>query len=387
MNTTNAANAANIMKIRITELVPDTETISLVLKLVDNINLIDTDQLNEHISKLLTVFNILIKYGMKDLAYSFINPITNGIPTLSHFLLNYDSIIQRIIDPNDRETFMLIDIPPLMINKKPIELVQPIQIPRYNLLHFGMNCHFNSCINILSSLTDLLIELAVLCKSKQLTPIGLNIYQHLLNTLSYLDLNPRLGLTILQSLHINPNIINESTETMKSLMRELYNSGVSLSTVFFWDSTDEFYKKTELTHTFSNKLSELKPKYVLCNVHDFNSIYDIDEQQIDLEGFDVLDEYGNPECSYTLSSFSIFMSAHYITAFMIPVVDEYKNRYIEVKNDLSSRCDSVIKQYAWAFNKPFQHTLCCYVRSDLMPELQQTETKIPPSKADILIQH
>ena len=102
---------------------------------------------------------------------------------------------------------------------------------------------------------------------------------------------------------------------------------------------------------------------------------------------DVLDEYGNPECSYTLSSFSIFMSAHYITAFMIPVVDEYKNRYIEVKNDLSSRCDSVIKQYAWAFNRTFHHTLCCYVRSDLMPELQQTETKIPPSKADILIQH
>lgn len=326
--------------------------------------------------------HILIKHNLKPLLESFFSPLNNGMPSVTYFLLKYDDVSKNIEDPDDFIFFRKFDVIPFIVDKRPIDLVVPVQIPHYNLLHVGNICHFNSCINILSSMTLLIAKLADLNKSYKLKETAKNIYQYLLNAHSYIDLNPSLLLSIASELKIPMGVMEEATETMKKLMSCLYASGLPLEETFFWDSTDQFYKQNELTHQLSTKLSELKPDYFLCSIHDFNSIYNIDSRTIELQAFDVTDDDNKVLVSYTLSSFIMFNASHYVSAFISPAPEKGSNGEqlfnITVLNDLNHRYDIHTVPISYAF-RGWQHVLGCYVRSDLLPASQLPEpTSIEP---------
>lgn len=386
----------------------------------------ELDKIRKSISQKQQLFDfyhyiqILRKYKLEGLLQSFFNALNNGLPSITFFLLKFDEIAKIITDSDDYLFFRKFDIIPLLVDKKPVQLDFPIYIPRYNLLHIGNICHFNSCINMLSSLTGLINDLSGLKQKKLLNPNADYIYQYILNSHSFIDLNPGLLIKIIEALNISLNKMYDANETMKKILRQLYASGVSLQTLFYWDSTDEFYKKEELTHQLSTKLSELKPMYYLCNNHDFNSVYNIDSHMIELQSFDITDEKGDTLVSYTLSSFLIFNSNHYTCAFVKesdrPLKEEIQINHqalkpsndltlnstnetnnetsnetnsetssetssessddvkkiprfeydIEIKNDLSSRYKTYVSSIDSSFRRGNQHSLCCYVRSDLV---------------------
>lgn len=222
---------------------------------------------------------------------------------------------------------------------------------------------------MLSSLTDLILQLSKLKSLNKLTQPSALVFQYILNSFSYIDLNPNLMFEVVRSLHVNPLIEGEADETMKSILREFYKSGLSLSTLFFWDSTDEFYKQKDLKHPMSAKLIELKPNYFLCRIHDFNSVYDIDDQQIRLDMFDVIDENEEKVCSYVLTSFIIHTPGHYICAFKLNddhQSEDLNEQLVDIKNDLAYRYDNITKKFGSLYSNNFQHTLGCYIRSDLL---------------------
>ena len=344
---------------RISEYVPNFELINKILSGKEfHLNQMSESEAKT-VSSIITVFNILVKHDMKNIVETIGSHSINGIPPLTHFVLAYNQILSKITDPEDLNTFKQIEIIKYLVLPNELIISYPVHIPKYNLRHYGMICHFNSCLNVLSSLTGFISQLNTLHESNRLNKIADMIYRHLMNTLSFVDLNPALSNQIIEALHINPNTIDEATETMKKILEPLYQSGLSLNNTFFWDSTDKFYKTKELTHTLSQKLSELKPLYFLCSVHDFNSVYDIDDQQVDLETFDVVDEDNTIEVSYNLSSFIIFNSGHYTSAFIIPNSDP---TMISIKNDISPRYVQEQAQYGTAFNRQNQHTIACYVK-------------------------
>lgn len=347
---------------RISGFVPDFNLINRILKGEEfHLDALPQDFSNR-LTRIITAFNILVKYGFVNIVHSLSAKTFNGIPPLTNYILMYQNIISRITNKQDMETLQQNNIVTLLVNPSVEIMTYPVQIPKYNLLHFGMICHFNSCLNILSSLTGLINKLTLLHEAQQLNPTADLIYRHLMNTLSYVDLNPNLSNQILSVLKINPNAPGESRETMKKLMEPLYQSGLPLNNTFFWDSSDTFYKTNEINHTVSQKLSELKPKYFICSVHDFNSVYDIDDQQIDNEEFQIVDdEEGKTELSYRLSSFIIFNGGHYTSAF---IVDNSNPKSIIIKNDILPRYTIETKQYNEAYNKQLQHTIACYVRLD-----------------------
>ena len=339
--------------------VPNFELINKILN-GEEFNLSElTEEEAETVMEIITSFNILVKNNMVNIVNTIGASLVGGLPPLTRFILTYNQIISKIKDPQEVESFKQIDFVKNLVIQQNEELNYPVHIPKYNLRHYGMICHFNSCLNILSSLTGLISELNKLFEANKLNKPANLIYRHLMNSLSYVDLNPLLSEQIIKILHINPNIIDEATETMKKLLEPLYQSGVSLSNVFFWDSTDKFYKTKETNHTLSQKLSELKPLYFLCSVHDFNSVYDIDDQHVNLESFDILDENNQVEASYNLTSFIIFNCGHYVSAFMIPNSDPSA---LSIKNDISNRYNEEIQPYDRAFTLRNQHTIDFYIK-------------------------
>ena len=332
-------------------------------------------QLNSHIDSKFKLqefhryVQILIKHNLRPLLETFFSPLNNGVPSITYFLLKYDDVSHNIADPDDFVFFRKFDIIPFIVTKRPVTLKLPVQIPPYNLLHIGNICHFNSCINMLSSLTLLIADLSKLRKSEKLSPIANNIFQYLLNAYSCIDLNPSLLLKIISTLHISLSAMEEATETMKKIISALYSSGIELTNTFFWDSTDKFYKQKEMNHSLSTKLTELKPCYFLCNIHDFNSVYGIDSSTIELQSFDITDENGENVTSYTLTSFIMFSNNHYVCAFIKPSQRKSQSGDptfdVEIRNDIQNRYASAGGPIEYAF-KGYQHVLGCYTRSDLL---------------------
>ena len=325
------------MKVNLTEFIP-------------NKTIFQQNPLHHH----LQLFkNILRKYNMENIFSSFIDQQTNSISPITRFIIDYPEIVKRITNIEDRKIFTSIDIIPFIVIKQPLSIDYPLNIPKYNLLHIGNICHLNSCISLLSSLTGLIVELSKL----SLTPIGNQIYQYILNSFSYIDLNPLLILQVAKSLNIDMAILDEAEETMKKILRHFYNSNLSKNVLFFWDSTDEFNNDENLT----SFLSIHKPKYFINRVHDFNSTYDITSTHISMKSFNVEDKNKNVVCSYSLSAFIIFSNNHYVSAFVDSNVEK---RQLVIKNDVAGRYNQIIQPFSSLFTSQYQHIIACYIKSE-----------------------
>lgn len=322
------------------------------MEFVPNLSIFQHNPLN---SRLQIFKNILKKYNMENI-FSSLTRQAKSISPITQFIIDYPKIVKRITGIEDRKVFTSIDVIPLIVAKQPLSVDYPLNIPKYNLLHFGNICHLNSCISLLSSLTELVVELSKL----SLTRIGNQLYQCILNSFSYIDLNPLLILQVAKSLNINITVLGEADETMKKILQHFYDSNLSKNFLFFWDSTDEFNKDENLT----SFLSAHKPKYFLCRVHDFNSTYDILSTHINMKSFNVEDKNKNVVCSYSLSSFIVFSNNHYTTAFINPNSSNIENEQLVIKNDVVGRYQQINQPFPSLFTQQYQHTIACYIKSE-----------------------
>ena len=112
----------------------------------DEITKDDIEILKEH----KTIFE---KYGMLKLFKSLLKAdYINGLPAMTYYNLRIEDILNQIVDPNEIEFVKSYPIDLISLKETPIQLNSLYIAPRYNLLHIGNICHFNVCINILSSL-------------------------------------------------------------------------------------------------------------------------------------------------------------------------------------------------------------------------------------------
>ena len=118
------------MNVQITEFVPDINTIKQMFTLLSSPSPepLPNPQLNEWL-------RIVRKYNLSRVVLSWLDPITNGLPSISHFIITYKQILNKITDPLDRQIFSKIDIIPHIVAKQQIKLNYPLQVPQYNLFH------------------------------------------------------------------------------------------------------------------------------------------------------------------------------------------------------------------------------------------------------------
>lgn len=302
---------------------------------------------------------------------------TNGTPTITYLILKLADITKVVTNPDDYLFCTRFSIREQLVKTKPLTLTTPFMIPRYNLFHIGSICHFNACISILTSLTTVTHQLSIICQQETTLPIVRDLYQYILNSCSFLDLRPDLLPQILMSLNISFSKADEATETMKKMLKLFYFSGLPKSTLYYWDTADEFHNSSN-AQTLSAKLEELKPLYFMCNVHDFNSIYNIDSKHVELQSFDVVHDpripsnevlnstdervrkiNPKPVLSYQLICYTIYSNGHYVSAF---VKGNPNDETLVIKNDLSNRYINEETKNGNTF-KPYQeHTLACYLR-------------------------
>lgn len=325
--------------------------------------------------------DILNRNGMNKLAEALItNSCYHNVPAITYILLKYPSIEMKIKNQKDLDNFHSTDLISCFTQRKNQTIKMPLHIPSFSLLHIGNICHLNSVISLFSSLTELVKELNEIIVSNQVENLNSNqvenlnsnsvenlnqvdnsnslnsfeifklITQYIMNSYSQIDLNPNLLQTLISRLSINPFVFEEATETAKKIIRIFYENSVDKSTIFYWDSSDEFYQSDE---PLGEKISHFNSKYLIINVHDMNFLFDIDTDKVKIKNFNIQ----NSNRTYSLSSIIIYHSNHFITAFnlgngLFKIIDDMEERYS------NSLLDS---KTLFAPDNQMSHVLACYL--------------------------
>lgn len=303
--------------------------------------------------------NILCKYGLNNISDALVNDFCiDNIPALTFIIMHYNNILKHISDNTDIEFIKSFDVISNFSTKIYQNIYLPYHVPNFNLFHIGSICHLNSCISMLSSLTELIKNMneIILCKSSpkqnqhEVSESFKILNQYLINSYSQIDLNPNLLFDLISILNVNLNELEEANETMKKIFRILYENGISKSTILFWDSTDEFSNSNELLGT---KISNLNPKYLIVNPQDMNTMFDIDTDKIKIKNFDIQNKK-----HYTLISLISFYSNHLVAIFDIG------NNMFKVIDDLNDRYHEEIIDSKTLFTDNGSHVLACYLLND-----------------------
>lgn len=303
--------------------------------------------------------NILRKHKLCKISHALANNYClNNVPPLTFVLMHYNNILKRIHDKKDFDFIKSFDVISNFSIKTYQNIHLPYHIPKFNLFHIGSICHLNSCLSMLSSLTELIKEINEIiscestsnsnnvCTSKSFKILN----QYLINSYSQIDLNPNLLFDLISVLKINPNKLEEAPETMKKILRILYDNGIKKSTILFWDSTDEFYN-SDLS--LGDKISYINPKYLIVNSQDMNTLFDFNTDKIKIKHFNVPNKK-----SYTLISLLSFYFNHIVSAFNID------NNKFKIINDLHDRYHEEIIDSKTLFTDKGSHVLACYLFDD-----------------------
>lgn len=218
-------------------------------------------------------------------------------------------------------------------------------IPQFNLFHFGNICHLNVCINILSSLYYL-IESLMDIKN---IPYELDVLRkYIINSLSPIDLNPKLVLELIRVLDIDPADMISVDDTIKKIMRLLYKV-IKRNMIFFWDTSDEFIDDPNDTKLkVGDLIDKYNPVYLIVSSQDFNFITNIEHGNI------VPIEFNTPNNKYVLTSVVISLPVHFISAFRVN--ESYK---FIVRDDMQHRFHD---SYLDFFEIKTLIMLSCYTR-------------------------
>ena len=265
-----------------------------------------------------------------------------NIPAVSYLLLHYDEIL-GLLNYDDITIFQSTNIINAFTETTKTEISIPYHIPKYNLYNVGNICHLNSCVSMLSSMSSLVEQMNYLKDtSKDFNLIN----QYILNSYAEVDLNVKLIFDIMSVLNITPLMFEEATETMKKILRILYENGIEKSTVFFWDSTDEFYDTKE---TFGSKIEHFKPKYLIVNTHDSNSLLDYDTNKCNLQTFKT------KSIDYKLISLIAYYPGHFVSLFRV------NDNLYKVINDLSDRFEQKFVSAETIYSDNGSHVMACYM--------------------------
>lgn len=302
--------------------------------------------------------NILRRHKLSKISNALANNSCLGnMPALTFVLMYYDNILERIHDKTDVDFIKSFDVISNFSTKIYQNINLPYHIPKFNLFHIGSICHLNSCLSILSSLTELIKEMNEIilhepklnnniCVSKSFKILN----QYLINSYSQIDLNPNLLFELISILDINPDELEEASETMKKILRILYEGGIKKSTILFWDSTDEFENSED---SLGTKISRLNPKYLIVNSQDMNTLFDFDTDKVKIRHFDIPNKNG-----YTLISLASFYLNHIVAAFNIG------NNTFKIIDDLHDRYQEEIIDSETLFTDQGSHVLACYLSDD-----------------------
>lgn len=303
--------------------------------------------------------NILRKHKLGKISNALANNYClNNVPPLTFVLMHYNNILGHIHNKTDSDFIKSFDIISNFSTKTYQNIYLPYHIPKFNLFHIGSICHLNSCLSILSSLTELIKEINEIVLRESI-PNSSNVCiskgfkilnQYLINSYSQIDLNPNLLFELISVLNINPNELGEASETMKKILRVLYENGIKKSTILFWDSTDEFY---DSDLSLGAKISHLNPKYLIVNSQDMNTLFDLNTDKIKIKHFNVPDKKG-----YALISLASFYSNHIVSVFNID------NNTFKIINDLHDRYHEETIDSKTLFTDKGSHVLACYLSDD-----------------------
>ena len=311
------------------------------------------------------IIQILNENNLNNLASSLLTHKTiHNLPAISYLVSNYNRILNSI--RNRAEEFRSISVVDAFTRKTRYEVFDDIHIPNFNLYHYGASCYINSCINMLSSLTHLILEMNRLHDTSE-TFNTINTY--ILNSFSEIDLNVNLLNVLANQLNFNINNFEEATETMKTLIRILYENGVSKSTIFYWDSSDEFQDEVEVvsevvsddvqhaqtvkSESFGDKICRYNPKYLIVNVHDMNCLLNYDTDKLKAVSFNTKNNH------YALRSLISYNSAHFVSMFI------YDDNLFKVCDDLKGRFEQTFISLKKVFSNSDSHVLACYMREEL----------------------
>lgn len=224
----------------------------------------------------------------------------------------------------------------------------------YNYRHFGNICHLNCCLNILSSLSKLLVKYY---NSEDITNLEFKILLHeILGNLSPIHPNPDNINTLIKILGINSNAMLESAETFKSIMKILYNF-VALDEIFYWDCSEPFTPKEHKLLPFVKILSIIQPDILIVNNQDFNVVNEIDDAGRCCLEFVCSTE--NDNIKYVLTSIIVNIGAHFISILRLNPHEQNTFGVGALHDDLLNRFD--VKQLNFVNNK-FPIAIACYVR-------------------------
>ena len=276
------------------------------------------------------------------------NPFGDAnIPAISRFMFFIDTIKSS---SNDDDKYYISVTLDKFINIFVTKEIQTIKnttnlIPQFNLFHLGNICHLNVCINILSSLYYL-IESLMDIKN---IPYELDILRkYIINSLSPIDLNPKLVLELIRVLDIDPADMISVDDTIKKIMRLLYKV-IKRNMIFFWDTSDEFIDDPNDTKLkVGDLIDKYNPVYLIVSSQDFNFITNIEHGNI------VPTEFNTPNNKYVLTSVVISLPVHFISAFRVD--ESYK---FIVRDDMQHRFHD---SYLDFFEIKTLIMLSCYTR-------------------------
>lgn len=237
---------------------------------------------------------------------------TDNTPSITKFILKvqtnineFDPLMQSFLKSNMMEFISL------FTNKHIVSYNNTdFLIPKYNLYHFDNSCHYNVCINILSSMYYLIKALHDMKTSNMITSI-------LVNAHSPIDINPSFYIRLANALNINTKHSSEVDHTFITLYNHLNNvftaNELHLSnTLLYWDTRYSTYSNEDKKLSPFELCDKYKPKYFVVNTQDFNVICDFMSHKSTKLEFDTKHTH------YTLYSVVINLcNSHFVSGFRI----------------------------------------------------------------------
>ena len=296
--------------------------------------------------------NILYKHNMGSIAKSIIdNDYINDMTAIYYVDAYRKHILDGINDESDYEFVKKFDVLSSFITMSHVSIEYPYHVPNYNLHNTGAICHLNSCISMLSSMTHLIKEMNSISETNSTDYIFQLLKSYINNSYSHIDINTHVIHELMQLLSISRYEYDEATETMKKIIRVLYINNIPMSTVYYWDASNEFFNSKNIT-TLGLKLKEIKPMYFIVNAHDLNVLFDYETEKIKIKEFDIPDNK-----HYTLKSIISFNGNHLTTMFYV------NENTFKVIDDLSNRYHSKYISSKELFNDSSSHVIGCYIRN------------------------
>ena len=228
-----------------------------------------------------------------------------------------------------------------------------ISIPKYNLPHIAMNCHFNVGISLLSSL-DLIIEYMQKIENPSEDFILLG------NAITNCNLQNSINIT--KKLKINILSIDEAEHTFKKLMKVIYEK-IPKNIIQYWDASDDFNDEIDKKLTIHQLIHKYQPQYFICNIQDFNTVLDIKSSLIHVRNFNInpLNENQRTKINYNLHAVVVYYNHHFFITYCVG--NEWLVRDCIPHKPINILYKNIHDYVGKITERNYVHSFACYVKN------------------------